>query len=124
MAVEIVGQIIQKFDKIEGVSKTDKPWSKQDILLETQENFPRKVLITAFSEKISEIANFKVNDEVIASVNIESREFGGKWYTNINVWRMQYKNNGTGSNGHAASAVTGDETSFYSDEQDSDVLPF
>ncbi len=123
MAVEIVGKIIQKFDKIEGVSKTDKPWSKQDILLETQENFPRKVLITAFSEKISEIANFKVNDEVIASVNIESREFGGKWYTNINVWRMQYKNNGTGSNGHAASAA-GDETSFYSDEQDSDVLPF
>ena len=80
---------IQQIQKTEsGVSRAGKEWQKQEFVIETDDQFPRKICFTLFNDKISLIEGFSVGEEVEVSFNLESREFNGKWYHNINAWKI------------------------------------
>ncbi len=88
MSLEISGQIIEILPEQSGVSKAGKEWNKQEFVIETQEQFPRKVCFTLFGDKVSLISGISVGDNVNVAFNLESREFNGKWFHNINAWRI------------------------------------
>jgi hypothetical protein len=56
----------------------------------TQEGqYPKDVAIELNKvELIEKFASRKLNTEVSVEINIESREYNGKWYTNIKAWRL------------------------------------
>lgn len=58
--------------------------------MDTEENFPRKVCFTVFgSDRVDQFRNaVKPGDRVQVSVDIESREFNGRWYTDVNAWKI------------------------------------
>lgn len=88
--MEIVGKIIQVLPAQEGVSKsTGNPWKIQSYILETLEQYPRKVCFEIFGEDRIKNNPCKVDDVVTVSFDIESREFNGRWYTSIRAWRVQ-----------------------------------
>ncbi|MCF8357842.1 MAG: DUF3127 domain-containing protein [Prolixibacteraceae bacterium] len=86
--MEIKGKIIQFLPVQSGTSKAGNEWSKQEFVIETGDQFPRKVCFTLFGDKISLLNGISVGDEVDVSFNIESREYNGKWFHNINAWRI------------------------------------
>jgi hypothetical protein len=86
--MEIKGKIIQILPVQSGTSKAGNEWSKQEFVIETGDQFPRKVCFTLFGDKISLLNGISVGDEVDVSFNIESREYNGKWFHNINAWRI------------------------------------
>ena len=87
--MEIVGKIIQVLPLQEGVSKTGNPWKVQSYVLETQEQYPRKVCFEIFGEERIKNNPCNIDDLVTVSFDIESREFNGRWYTSIRAWRVQ-----------------------------------
>lgn len=88
--MEIVGKIIQVLPAQEGVSKnTGNPWKTQSYVLETQEQYPRKVCFEIFGEDRIKNNPCQLDDLVTVSFDIESREFNGRWYTSIRAWRVQ-----------------------------------
>ena len=87
--MEIVGKIIQVLPWQEGVSKTGNPWKVQSYVLETQEQYPRKVCFEIFGEERIKNNPCNIDDLVTVSFDIESREFNGRWYTSIRAWRVQ-----------------------------------
>ena len=88
--MEIVGKITQVLPAQEGVSKsTGNPWKIQSYILETLEQYPRKVCFEIFGEDRIKNNPCKVDDVVTVSFDIESREFNGRWYTSIRAWRVQ-----------------------------------
>jgi len=88
--MEIVGKIVQVLPAQEGVSKnTGNPWKIQSYVLETQEQYPRKVCFEIFGEDKIKNNPCQVDDIVTVSFDIESREFNGRWYTSIRAWRVQ-----------------------------------
>ena len=87
--MDIVGKIIQVLPVQEGVSKTGNPWKVQSYVLETQEQYPRKVCFEIFGEERIKNNLCNIDDLVTVSFDIESREFNGKWYTSIRAWRVQ-----------------------------------
>ena len=90
MALEISGKIIQKLPLQQGVSKTSgNPWSIQAYVLETQEQFPRKVCFEIFGEQRIKDNPCEIDDLVTISFDIESREFNGRWYTSIRAWQVK-----------------------------------
>ena len=89
MSLEISGQIIEILPEQSGVSKAGKEWTKQEFVIETQEQFPRKVCFTLFGDKVSLISGISVGDNVNVAFNLESREFNGKWFHNINAWKLE-----------------------------------
>lgn len=89
MALDVIGKIIQVMDPVRGTSKAGKDWVKQEFIIETQETYPKKICIGMMGEKTNEISKYRVEDMVKVHLNIESREYNGKWYTNINAWKIE-----------------------------------
>lgn len=88
--MEIVGKIIQVLPIQEGISKTSgNPWKVQGYVLETQEQYPRKVQFEIFGEDRIKNNTCQVDDIVTVSFDIESREVNGRWFTSIRAWRVQ-----------------------------------
>ena len=88
--MEVSGKIIQKLPLQQGESKASgKPWALQGYVLETQEQFPRKVHFEIFGEQRIKDNPCDIDDLVTVSFDIESREFNGRWYTSIRAWKVQ-----------------------------------
>ena len=66
-------------------------WSKQEFILEYQEgNFPTKVVMHVWGDdKVRELDKYQVNDKVKVSFNLSSREYNGRWYTDVRAWRIE-----------------------------------
>jgi len=88
--MEVSGKIIHVLPEQGGVAKASgKEWKLQAYVLETQEQYPRKVHFEVFGEDRIKANPCKLDDIVTVSFDIESREFNGKWYTSIRAWKIQ-----------------------------------
>ena len=87
MNVELTGTIVQILPYEGGTSKAGKEWRKVVFILETQEQYPRKVAISLLNDNIDKYA-IQVGKVVTANLEIESREWGGKWYTEVRAWQV------------------------------------
>lgn len=87
--MEITGKIIQVLPEQGGVSKTSgKEWKLQAYVLETQEQYPKKIHFEIFGDDRIKSNQCNIDDMVTVSFDIESREFNGRWYTSIRAWRV------------------------------------
>lgn len=89
MSMQVKGTLIQILKQESGVSKAGKEWKKQDFVIETNEQFPKKVCFTLFGDKISLINGITEGSEIEVYFSLESRDFNGKWYHNINAWKVE-----------------------------------
>lgn len=87
MNVELTGTIVQMLPYESGTSKAGKEWRKQVFILETQDQYPRKVAISLLNDNIDKYA-IQVGKVVTANLEIESREWNGKWYTEVKAWQI------------------------------------
>lgn len=89
--MEISGRIIQVLPLQSGTSKTGNAWKKQEYVLETKENYPRKVKFDFFGDRVDQFP-LAVGDDVVVSFDLESREFNGRWYTDVRGWKAEKLN--------------------------------
>jgi hypothetical protein len=89
MSIQVKGTVIQILKPESGVSKAGKDWKKQEFVIETNEQFPKKVCFTLFGDKIALIDGFTEGTEVEVFFSVESRDFNGKWFHNINAWKIE-----------------------------------
>lgn len=86
--MELIGKIIQILPLQEGVSKAGNPWKKQEYILETLgTQYPRKVCFNLFGDNVDKFP-MQVGQDVTVSIDIESREFNGRWYTDVRAWNV------------------------------------
>ncbi len=88
MSLSVKGNIVSILNPESGVSRAGKEWSKQEFVIETQEQFPKKVCFTLFGDKTSLLNGISNGAEVEVSFNLESREYNGRWFHNINAWKI------------------------------------
>ena len=86
--MEIVGKIIQVLPPQEGEGRNGNPWKRQGYVLETVENYPRKVAIEIFGDQRIADNPAEVDQVVTVSFDLESREFNGRWYTSVRAWKV------------------------------------
>ncbi|MDR2409917.1 MAG: DUF3127 domain-containing protein [Bacteroidales bacterium] len=88
MALEITGKVQQILPQQSGTGKNG-AWSKREFIVETLEQYPRKVCMSVWGEKSENLdQQYPVGTLVKASINIESREYNGKWYTDVRAWKV------------------------------------
>lgn len=97
--MDISGKIIQFLPAQTGNGKNG-TWKKQEFVLETGDTYPKKVCIAVWGDKI-DIASFKTGETVNVSFDVESREYNGKWYTDVKAWKVVA---GKGSDGGSSAA--------------------
>ena len=89
MALEIEGTIAQKLP-VQSGSSARGPWAKQEFILEYPDgNFTAKVCFTAFGQdKVQDLGKYQVGDKVKVSFNLKSREYNGRWYNDLQIWKI------------------------------------
>ena len=87
--MEVVGKIIQVLPEQSGIGKNGNPWKVQPYVLETLDQYPRKVHFEVFGEDRIKQNPCDIDQLVTVSFDIESREFNGRWYTSIRAWKIQ-----------------------------------
>ena len=66
-------------------------WQRQDVVFEVSDGtYTRKICVTFFNKQ-EDVAKLREGSTYTVSVNVESREYNGKWYTDIRAWRLQPK---------------------------------
>ena len=90
MALEIEGRIARKLNVQTGTSSRG-AWSKQEFVIEYQEgNFPTQLCMNVWGDdKVRELDKYQVGDKVKISFNLSSREYNGRWYTDVRAWRIE-----------------------------------
>lgn len=143
--MELEGTIIFDLPLQEGISKAGRAWKKKEWVLETPGNYPRKVKFHVFGDRVDSL-NFEVGKSYAVSFELESREFNGRWYTDVNVLgarpiELGMQMNGMGSMemgqqqtagafsqqpapGAFGTPVAQDADPFASDDNKTDDLPF
>ena len=95
--MEITGKIIAVLPERGGISKTGNEWKMQEYVLETHEQYPKKMCFNVFgADKIAQF-NIQAGDELTVSFDINAREYQGRWYNDIRAWKVE--------RGDAASAM-------------------
>lgn len=87
MALEITGKVQQLLEVQSGEGKNG-TWRKGGFVIEVGENFPKSVCCTAWGDQIDQVNALKIGEDVKASIDIQSREYNGRWYTDVKVWRL------------------------------------
>ncbi|MFN6943899.1 MAG: DUF3127 domain-containing protein [Cytophagaceae bacterium] len=85
--MELKGKITNILPLQSGQGKNGE-WKKQDFILETASQYPKKVCITVWGDKIDQF-DIKEGESLTASIELESREFNGRWYTDVRAWKVQ-----------------------------------
>ena len=86
--MEVEGKVIQFLGERTGTSKAGNPWKVREYVLETKENYPRKIAFDFFGDRADQFP-LNVGDEIRLSFDIESREYQGRWYTSIRGWKSE-----------------------------------
>lgn len=84
--MEVSGKIIFKLPLQSGTSQAGRQWKKQEYVLETHDSFPKKVKFDFFGDRVDQFP-LEIGDEITLSYDIESREYNGRWYTDIRGWK-------------------------------------
>ena len=122
--MEITGKVVKLGGLTEGTSARG-PWRKQDLIIETDEQYPKTVCLTCWTNQIDEIQAMTPGQLVKAQIDISSREFNGKWYTDVRVWRFDpVTATTTAQPAQPPPPVGGPEDFFGTDSNNGDDLPF
>ncbi len=84
--MEITGKIIEILPEKAGQSANGE-WRKQEYILETETSYPKKICFVVWGDKIEQF-NLKKGESVEVSVDLESREYNGRWYTDVKAWKV------------------------------------
>jgi hypothetical protein len=85
--MELAAKLVQLMPVQSGMGKNGE-WKKQNIILETEGMYPKKVCISLWGDKINESV-LQVGNMLNVSFDIESREYNGNWYTDLRAWKVE-----------------------------------
>ena len=113
--MEVKGRVTQLLPQQSGMGKKG-PWKKQEFILETQSQYPKKICFSIWGDKIDQY-NLATGDMVNVFVDLESREYNGRWYTEARAWKIE---KGAGS----STPPPPDQEPFFTESASADDLPF
>lgn len=84
--MQLVAKLIQILPIQTGMGKNGE-WRKQDVIVETDGQYPKKVCVAIWGDKASE-AVLQIGNMLDISFDVESREYNGRWYTDVKAWKV------------------------------------
>ena len=82
--MEVKGKVVKKLPIESGISKSEKEWKKQVIVVNTGADYNPEIAIQAFGDdKIKDLNKLSVGDQVLIKCNVSSREYNGRYFHNI-----------------------------------------
>lgn len=121
MDLQITGKVIDILEEQSGTGKNG-TWRKQEFILETPGQYPKQVCVVQWGDNIDKFG-VEQGETLTAHIDIQSREYNGRWYTDIKAWKVARGDGGGGSAPAADDNEPWPEPPSDGDDED-DSLPF
>ena len=89
--MELSGKVIAVLEPRGGVSKTGNSWKVQEYVIETHDQYPRKMCFDVFGEDKINQFNIQIGEELTVHFDIDAREWQGRWFNSIRAWKVERK---------------------------------
>lgn len=89
MSLQILGVVTKLLPKTEGTSAAGRQWAKQEFVLTTSEQYPKTICFSIFGQDKIDNLSVKAGETLLVSFDINSREYNGRYYTDVNVWNVE-----------------------------------
>lgn len=127
MELFVKGKFLKALPEISGEGRNGR-WVKQSFIIETMDQYPKKICLVAWGDKTAAVKSMNEGDEVKAQISIESREYNERWYTDVRAWEIERLSAGAPigqpqSNTPATNAPVWNQPTETADSP-SDDLPF
>jgi len=87
--MEVSGKLVRKLEVESGISKSEKTWRKQTVLIDTGGEFNNEIAVSAFGdEKLKSLDKLEVGMQVKILCNVYSREYNGRYFHNIDGYHF------------------------------------
>jgi hypothetical protein len=100
MDLQITGKVTQILPEQSGEGRNG-PWRKQEFILETGGDYPKQVCLVQWGDAIDRAA-VQEGETLTAHIDIQSREFNGRWYTDVKAWKIERPQGGAAARPPAA----------------------
>ena len=87
-SMEIQGKIIRDLGETSGTSRAGNAWKKHEYVLETHDTYPKQICFNLFGDRADQYI-CAVGEEVTLSFDLNSREYNGRWYTDVAGWKVE-----------------------------------
>lgn len=114
MDLKITGKVTQILEEQSGEGRNG-TWRKQEFILQTEGDYPKDVCIVQWGDNIDQFA-IREGERLTASIDIQSREFKGRWYTDVKAWRIERSEDAAGAAKGGGRSKTGPQPSGPSDD--------
>ena len=85
--MQLIAKLTQLLPLQTGSGKNGE-WKKQDIIVETEGQFPKKICISIWGDKIND-NSLQIGKKLKIEFDVESREYNNKWYTDVKAWKIE-----------------------------------
>lgn len=85
--MELQGKIIVVLPERSGTSQRGNQWRSITYILETQEQYPKKLAFDVTNDKIDQL-NIQVGEFLTVQFDINAREYNGRWFNSVNAWNV------------------------------------
>ena len=120
--MEISGEIIECLPVKSGQSAKGE-WRKQEYVLKTDGQYPKKICFMVWGEKVEQFA-IQQGEKLQVSIDIESREYNGRWYTDVKAWKVSRDGPGAGTSYPTEGQDDGYDPMRSDATLENDVIPF
>lgn len=122
--MELSGKIIKILPLQSGQGKNG-TWKKQEYVIEYGDQYPKAVCFNLWGDKIDQYP-LAVGDTVTVSFDIESREYNGRYYTDVKAWKIDKEQVDAAGSGKPAEMKSefGMPAPEFIEGNDNDDLPF
>lgn len=88
--MEIQGKIISALPERSGTSqRTGNTWKLQEFVVETHDQYPKKMAFEVFGEDRLQRFNIQVGQEVNIAFDIDAHEYNGRWFNSIRAYDVR-----------------------------------
>lgn len=94
--MNIKGTVIQVLAVQTGAGKNGE-WKKQEFIIETDGQYPKKICIALWGDKVGTVQSGQIVD---VQIDAESREYNGRWYTELKAWKVDVQGTEKGVSGN------------------------
>ena len=122
--MELSGKVIAVLEPRGGVSKTGNAWKVQEYVIETHDQYPRKMCFDVFGEDKINQFNIQVGEELTVHFDIDAREWQGRWFNSIRAWKVDRATMPAGGPVPSADAVPFPPAPDFGPGDEMDDLPF
>ena len=118
MSLSVKGKLTRKLSVESGTSKAGNEWKKQSFVLDTGSQYNPEICFQLFGEeKIEMLNHHEEGSQIEVSFNLSSREYNGRYFHNVDAWRIESLNN-------TSSTEIQEAPEFNPSAEEEDDLPF